>query len=143
MTNYEKFKDVINESGGMFGVRKGVAVSCHTKANDFPCTECDFVMSKDCFLQRMKWCAEEYHEPEPEPEKEEPEKKRVDCRVLKIAEFLTMPLLNALIDTDKDTATVVLIAVMSGIIGSLELDLDEITEGLNKMREVIERKGEE
>lgn len=140
MTNYEKFKDVINESNGTFGVRKGVAKRCAIYDREISCQECDFDMTKDCYPQRLKWCAEEYHEPE--PEKEEPEKKRVDGRVLKIAEFLTMPLLNALIDTDKDTATVALTAVMSGIIGSLELDLDEITEELNKMREIIERKRE-
>lgn len=138
MTNYEKFKDVINESKGMVGVHKGAAINCNT--SELPCTECDFDMSKDCFPQRMKWCAEEYHEPE--PEKEEPEKKCVDGKVLITAKLASLHLLDNLIEIDKYTATVALTAVMSGIIGSLELDLDEITEELNKMREIIERKRE-
>ena len=142
MTNYEKFKDTINEFDGRFSVCKGVAKRCGTSEGGTSCLECDFDMSKDCHLQRMKWCAEEYHEPEPEPEKEEPEKKRVDGSVLITADLYALLLLNKLIDTDKDTATIALTAVMSGIIGSLELDLDEITEELNKMRGIIERKGE-
>lgn len=142
MTNYEKFKDVINESNGAFGVYKGVAKRCAIINSEISCPECDFDMSKDCYPQRLKWCAEEYHEPEPEPEKEEPEKKYFDGRVLITADLSALPLLNALTDADKDTATVALTAVMSGIIGSLNLDFDEVIEKLNEMHEIIERKGE-
>lgn len=136
MTNYEKFKDVINKSNGEFGVFKGVAKDCHSKINELSCIECDFDMSKDCFPQRMKWCAEEYHEPEPEPEKEESEKPEDDSKVnileVVIAKHLSKPLVVALTEMNNATAIYAMASITASIVRAMDLGLDNT---IDKMKE--------
>lgn len=143
MTNFEKFKDVINESKGMFGVHKGAAVNCNT--SELLCTECDFDMSKDCFPQRMKWCAEEYHEPEPEPEKEESEKPEDDSKVnileVVIAKHLSKPLIVALTEMNNETAIYTIASITASAVRAMDLGLDNTIDKMKEFWSSFDKKG--
>lgn len=141
MTNYEKFKDVINESNGMFLVHKGAAVNCNT--SELLCTECEFDMSKDCFPQRMKWCAEEYHELE--PEKEESEKPGDDNKVnileVIIAKHLSKPLVVALTEMNNETAIYTIASITASIVRAMDLGLDNTIDKMKEFWNFFDEKG--
>lgn len=145
MTNYVKFKDVINESNGTFGVYKGVAKRCAIYDSEISCPECDFDMLKDCYPQRLKWCAEEYHEPEPEPEKEESEKPEGDNEVnileVIIAKHLSNPLVVALTEMNNATAIYAIAAFMASVVRALDLGLDNTIDKIKELWNLFDEKG--
>lgn len=145
MTNYEKFKDTINEFDGKFSVCKGVAKKCGAHGVGTSCLECDFDMSKDCHLQRMKWCAEEYHEPEPESEKEKPEKPENDNKVnileVIIAKHLSKPLIVALTEMNNETAIYTIASITASAVRAMDLGLDNTIDKMKEFWNLFDKKG--
>ena len=102
MTNYEKFKDQINENP-LFAVKDGQVESCA----DVTCSDCGFNMEESCICQRFEWCTAEYHEPEPKEEPKEEEK----------------TIYIELTGTDKVTCATYLASLVIGVCKGKDIDL--------------------